>query len=221
MPTLTEGSTADARFSVALRDGTSDAHRRAEGSAFARALVRGQVGREAYAAFVGQLHFVYGELEAAGEAMASDPVAGPFVFRSLLRGSALDHDLQYLLGDAWADRIEMLPATRRYCERLREVAFGWPGGFVAHHYTRYMGDLSGGQAIRRVVERTFGLRDGNGVQFYRFPDIGDTKSFKAAYRELLDRAPWDERERARIIDESSIAFQHNGELFSQLEGGLR
>jgi heme oxygenase len=216
MQTVTEDAQADARFSRALRAGTAEDHRRAEGSAFARALLRGEIEREAYAAFVGQLWFVYGELERAGDAMRTDPIAGPFVCDALRRGPALAEDLQFWLGDEWRNRIERLPATEQYCGRLQDVAFTWPGGFVAHHYTRYLGDLSGGQAIARVVKRAFGLNSREGARFYDFPDIDDTKAFKASYRELLDRAPWDEAEQARIIDESSEAFRLNGALFAQL-----
>lgn len=216
MSTVTDDSLASARFSDELRAGTSAEHRDAEGSAFARALLRGELDRDAYASLVSQLHFVYSVLEEAGDAMAGDAVAGPFVFDELRRGAALATDLRFLLGPAWRDAIRPLPATTAYCERLREVCFTWPGGFVAHHYTRYMGDLSGGQAIRRVVERTFDWNEGDGVQFYLFPAISDARSFKAGYRERLDSARWDRDERTRIIEESSLAFRHNGALLHDL-----
>lgn len=216
MTILTDDSLADARFSDALRAGTSDEHRNAEGSAFARDLLRGEIGRDGYAAFVAQLHFVYAALEDAGEVMRTDPVAGQFVADELLRGPALEADLLFLLGSNWREQIDALPSTVAYCDRLREVGASWPGGFVAHHYTRYLGDLSGGQAIRRVVTRTYGWDDGDGVQFYMFPAIADAKSFKATYRDRLDAAPWSADERARIIAESGVAFRHNGAMLSAL-----
>jgi heme oxygenase len=215
MQTVTEGA-PPARFSDVLRAGTSDEHRRAEGSTFARDLLRGQIPRDGYVALAAQLWFVYTVLEEAGDVMRADPVAEPFVFDELRRVPALERDLTFLVGADWEQHIEPLPATAAYCTRLREVAFTWPGGFVAHHYTRYLGDLSGGQAIRKVVVRTFELTDGDGVQFYDFPDIADPKAFKATYRGLLDGAPWDDDERARIVEESSIAFRHNGALLAQL-----
>lgn len=216
MQTLTDDSPTGARFSDALRAGTSEDHRKAEASAYARALLRGELDLRGYAALAGQLHAVYRVLEDASDAMRDDPIAGRFVFDELRRGPALERDLLFLLGSNWRDAIEPLPATVEYCNRLREVAFSWPGGFVAHHYTRYLGDLSGGQSIRRVVERTFALSDGNGVQFYCFPEIEDPKAFKATYREVLDHAGWSADERRRIIDESSVAFRHNGEMLHQL-----
>jgi len=216
MATLTDDSPADARFSDALRSGTSSEHRDAEGSAFARGLLRGEIGPAGYAALVAQLHFVYSALEDASEIMRADPVASAFVFDELLRRPALEADLAFLLGSDWRDQIEALPSTIAYCSRLREVGTTWPGGFVAHHYTRYLGDLSGGQTIRRVVSRTYGWDDGDGVQFYLFPAIADAKAFKATYRERLDAAPWTVEERARIIEESGVAFRHNGAMLREL-----
>ena len=66
------------------------------------------------------------------------------------------------------------------------MAATWPGGFVAHHYTRYLGDLSGGIFIGRVMQRRFGF-DTNGIGFYLFADIADPRAFKDVYREQLDR----------------------------------
>ena len=51
---------------------------------------------------------------------------------------------------------------------------------VAHLYTRYLGDLSGGQILRRAVVRAYGLAGPGettldaraGVAFYDFPEIG-------------------------------------------------
>ncbi|WP_395110079.1 biliverdin-producing heme oxygenase, partial [Actinomadura sp. SCN-SB] len=109
---------------------------------------------------------------------------------------------------------------RRYCARLREVCFDWPGGFVAHHYTRYLGDLSGGQYIGVQVRKNLGLAAGDdGVRFYRFP--GEPKSYKDRYRALLDDAPWDRAERARIIAEVKRAYRLNAAVTADLGRDLR
>jgi heme oxygenase (biliverdin-producing, ferredoxin) len=101
-------------------------------------------------------------------------------------------------------------------DRIYEfVAQLWAGGFVAHHYTRYLGDLSGGQAIRRLMQRHFGFET-NGVGFYLFEQIADPKTFKDTYREQLDTAGWDESERERVIDEVLAAYRLNTELFDDL-----
>jgi heme oxygenase len=94
------------------------------------------------------------------------------------------------------------------------VAFTWPAGFVAHHYTRYLGDLSGGQLMRRALRREYGL-DGPGTRFYEFPGV-DPRTFKQHYRHLLDTAPWDAVEQDRFLDEVSLAYRLNTAILDDL-----
>ena len=44
-------------------------------------------------------------------------------------------------------------------------------------YTRYLGDLFGGQMMSGMATRSLKLEGGEGVEFYRFPDITDNKAF--------------------------------------------
>jgi heme oxygenase len=201
-------------FAAQVRELTRADHRAAQNVTYFDALLSGQLDRAGYAALLEQLHVVYQTLEEAAEAMRDDPVAGPFVVEELRRLPRIVDDLRFLHGPDWATRIAPSPATRQYQERLREVAFTWPAGFVAHHYTRYMGDLSGGQVMVRAVRRTFGL-DTDGVRFFLFPDL-DATAFKQHYRELLDTAPWDEVERQRFLDEVSWAYRLNTEMIAEL-----
>ncbi len=108
-----------------------------------------------------------------------------------------------------------MPSTFRYTARIREVGHDWPGGFIAHHYTRYLGDLSGGQIIRTLLQRQYGFET-NGVGFYLFADIAKPKVFKDVYRSQLDAVDWTEEERDRVIAEVGLAFRFNTELFDDL-----
>lgn len=205
-------------FSELLRARTQADHARAETSGYMAALLDGELSRERYAELVAQLSFVYATLESAAEAMRDDPVAGAFVTDELRRGPALDADLETLLGADWADQIEPGAATRSYCDRLREVCFSWPGGFVAHHYTRYLGDLSGGQVIGAIVRRVYELPRGGGAAFYEFPLIEDRNAFKAGYRQRLDDAPWNLEEQEQIVEEIMRAYAFNVAMLAELDG---
>jgi hypothetical protein len=58
---------------------------------------------------------------------------------------------------------------------------------VAHAYTRYLGDLSGGQVLARVARKTYGLEKGGaGTQFYEFDNIENKNGYKKGYRARLD-----------------------------------
>ena len=202
-------------FSTALRERSSSAHSGSEGAGFMSDLMRGKGTRDDYVALVAQHWFIYDALERAAQHMRLDPIAAPFISDKLTRLPANEADLEFLIGADWRERIEPLPTTERYVARIREVGAVWPGGFVAHHYTRYLGDLSGGLFIGKLMQRRFGF-DTNGIGFYIFADIADPKEFKEHYRVQLDAAPWDEAEKERVIDEVLLAYRFNTELFEDL-----
>jgi heme oxygenase len=206
----------ETRFSQAIRQASWTLHQSAEGSNFMGDLMEGRIDRDLYAEYVGQLYCVYEALEAAGQTMKDDEIAGPFVDPALNRLPALEADLRYFYGDEWSAHVRANSATSEYCERLRDVGSNWPGGFVAHHYTRYMGDMSGGQFIGRSVERAYDLKDHQGSQFYWFDEIADLTAYKNDYRSHLDEAPWDADEKQRIIDEVLLAYRLNSRLLAAL-----
>ena len=204
-------------FSQALRERTWTDHGRSEGAGFMHDLMTGKGSHEDYTALVAQHWFVYEALETAAETFADDATAGAFVQPALTRLPAIEADLEHLIGPNWRDEIEATPEVHAYCARIREIADEqWAGGFIAHHYTRYLGDLSGGQAIKRLMQRHFGF-DTNGVLFYIFDDIADPKAFKESYREQLDAVAWDAAEQDRVIDEVVRAYAYNTALFEDLE----
>jgi heme oxygenase len=203
-------------FSQALRERTWTGHGDSEGAAFMRDLMEGRGTRDDYIALVAQHYFIYEALEHAAEQFAGDPVAALFISPQLTRLPALELDLEFLLGPDWRTQITPVPSTQRYVDRIRAIADqDWSGGFVAHHYTRYLGDLSGGQVIGRLMQRHFGFET-NGVGFYLFDQIAKPKEFKETYREQLDAVDWDDAERERVIDEVLLAYRFNTELFVDL-----
>lgn len=209
---------SEPRFSARLRSATHHDHHAAESADYVRSLLAGQLTRDQYAALVAQHWFIYQALEQAAEVIRTDPVAGGFVDDRLHRLPALASDLDLLLGAGWRERITPSPATAAYQARLREVCFTWPAGFIAHHYTRYLGDLSGGQAIRAAVVDAYHLTGGQGAEFYDFRDLGPVAAFKTAYRARLDTLPYPEPELDRLVDEVRLAYQLNTAVFDDLAG---
>jgi heme oxygenase len=202
-------------FSQALRERTRGVHQESEGAIFMQDLMSGNGSRDDYIALLSQHYFIYEALEEAADRLSGDPVASLFITPALTRLPAIEADLEFLIGDDWRDRIAPLDSTVRYTARIRDVGSTWPGGFVAHHYTRYLGDLSGGQIIRTLLQRAYGFET-NGVGFYLFADIAKPKLFKDTYRSQLDAVDWTEEERDRVIDEVGLAFRFNTELFDDL-----
>ena len=46
-------------------------------------------------------------------------------------------------------------------------------------YSRYLGDLFGGQMMSGMATKSLGLEQGKGVAFYKFQDISDVKVCRA------------------------------------------
>ncbi|MGK8524232.1 heme oxygenase (biliverdin-producing) [Nocardia asteroides] len=204
-------------FSTQIRTATAQQHAEAENSRFMSDMLGGSLGVDSYHRYTGQLWFIYRALEDRWAALADDPVAGPFIRPELARTAELERDLTHLLGPGWRTGLEPLPATAAYAERIDECARNWPAGYIAHHYTRYLGDLSGGQVIRGTAEKLWNLpHRGDGVRFYVFDGVGNPAAFKREYRRLLDRLPLNDLERRRVLDEGKRAFAMNTAVFEEL-----
>ncbi|CAL9425630.1 Heme oxygenase [Nocardiopsis dassonvillei] len=202
-------------FSERLRAATWSGHEAAEDHGFTRALMSGTLPLAGYTAMVAQHYFAYVALEEVGRSLAGDRLAGRFHRPELERVPALVRDLEHLLGADWRERVEPTPATLAYVARIEQTA-DRPEGFVAHHYTRYMGDVSGGQFIRRTAARAYGLTDGAGVAFYVFDGLGSLPRFRADYRARLDSLEMDDATAERLIAETRLAYRLNTEVFADL-----
>jgi heme oxygenase len=204
-------------FSALIRTASQEQHQEAETTTFMSDLLGGRLGVDAFTRYTEQLWFVYEALETGVRKLADHPVAGPFVQPELFRLEALERDLEHLRGADWRAGLTALPETEAYAARIRECVETWPAGYVAHHYTRYLGDLSGGQIIRDRAERTWGFeRKGDGVRFYVFENVSNPAAFKRDYRALLDGVNADELEKQRIVAECKKAFALNTAVFRAL-----
>lgn len=215
MSTTTSSTSPGVGFAQRLRESTMGAHAHAETSPFFTQLFDGTLPVGAYLTLVVQQQAVYHALEAPADRMREHPVIGPFVVDLLHRSPALDRDVAHLRPLAPDADPALSPATLEFVARLEEVA-DTPHRWLAHHYTRYMGDLSGGQQMRKAAEKAYGLGGGSGAEFYRFPGLGAPARFKDAYRARLDAADWDEQHRAEVIEEVLLAYRLNTSLVRDL-----
>ncbi|MGV9710276.1 biliverdin-producing heme oxygenase [Gordonia sp. NPDC003424] len=198
-------------LSESLRSATAVAHDRAENATFVDDLMSGRLDATAYAVMASQLYFVYRALESVGDELSGDPVAGPVVDERLRRLPYLASDLAVLGIDP--NTVEPMPAVVGYVAAI-EATRTDPARFVAHHYTRYLGDLSGGQVIRSRMKLHYGLAD-DALSFYVF-DIAKLKRYKDAYRDTLDGLALDDAQGDALVDEAVAAFGHNERLFAEL-----
>lgn len=214
-----ESNASPTDLSELLKEGTKESHERAENTQFVKDFLKGRIKRELFKLGTAALYFTYLALEEEMERNRDQPVFTPLYFPlELHRKEALEKDLAFFYGHDWREKIECSEATRRYVDRIRHVGQHEPELLVAHAYTRYMGDLSGGQVLKKVAQRALKLPGtGEGVQFYLFENISNAQQFKQFYRARLNALDLDRETKERIVKEANKAFEFNMQVFEELD----
>ncbi|KAB1658727.1 biliverdin-producing heme oxygenase [Pseudoclavibacter sp. CFCC 11306] len=204
---------AAATPSARLREATVAEHSAAETKTFIADLIEGRLTLADYTRYLAQIAYVYEALENR----PPRPEEPEFLHDPrLARFAAARHDLTELGVQDWRAEHPALAATRRYVEHLRTVAADEDMvSYLAQHYTRYLGDLSGGQVIATMISRHYGATEDQ-LTFYRFDQIDKLVGYKRAYREHIDHLGLDAAQIDQLIAESKRAYQLNADLFDEL-----
>lgn len=204
-------------LAIKLRSGTQHSHAATENIGFMKCFVKGVVDRTCFAKFLSNLYFVYSELEAALENHKNHPCIRAIYFPELNRKANLEKDLEFYYGEDWQNQITASHAAQNYISRIGEVSASYPELLIGHAYTRYMGDLSGGQMLQKVVQSALKLSGYQGTSFYDFEQIPDKTSFKNKYRQALDKVPVDDKTADKIVAEANKSFHFNMQMAKELE----
>ncbi|EJU03349.1 heme oxygenase-like protein [Dacryopinax primogenitus] len=185
-------------------------------------------------------------LESGLSLNSNNTVLGPTYHPSLLsRAPPLEADISFLLGTPeW--KSHPIPASllrsppkplQEYVERLKRVSEETPERLLAHAYVRYLGDLSGGQIIKRRLARKLSLASdssaGNedgpipGLAFFSFPplfvgagqaDLSEMQKIKQWFRAGMDEGVGnDETLKRALVEEANLAFDLNAGLFRMVD----
>lgn len=173
---------------MSLRELTSVKHREIEDMPFTQYMLSGKINDEDYAKYLYQMIDLYKVLE---------EVASKFNILDdmpdLPRYYQLKHDYEELVGQNIQHPI--LPSTAEYCNYIRELPTS--DDILAHMYVRYMGDMAGGQQIKKLVP-------GSG-SFYDFKDM---RNLLMTFRMKLKDS---------MADEAIKAFNFNIAITRQLQ----
>lgn len=216
--TRTEEAQVEVPFAKRLRTETAQAHRLAESTNFVKGILKGVMDIESFGNMQAGMYVVYEALEAELERHKDHPVISQIYFEELQRKELLEKDLEFLYGEDWQNRIRMTTARREYIDRIHYLGDNDPTLLVAHSYTRYLGDLSGGQVIKKMAQRSLGLQGRDGLRFFDFDEIDDGKTFKNEYRSRLNQLALTDERAQEVIEEAKQVFAFNQSLFEELEG---
>tara|TARA_Y100000589_G_scaffold317702_1_gene344150 strand:+ start:5998 stop:6708 length:711 start_codon:yes stop_codon:yes gene_type:complete len=205
-----------------LREGTKKSHTMAENTGFVACFLKGVVEKTSYRKLISDLYFVYQAMEEEIDRLVEQdhPVIKYIGFKELFRKETLVNDLKFYYGSNWFNEINISESAQLYVNRIHLVAKESPELLVGHHYTRYIGDLSGGQILKKIAKKALNLEGENGLNFYEFKLIDDEKKFKKIYAETLNKLPIDQQIADKIIEEANEAFIYNMKMFKELEGNL-
>lgn len=211
-----EMATVEIPLAQRLKDETAGVHSQAENSDFMARLLAGKLGTQDVINLTAQLYFVYEALEPAIRANSESAQVKAVFDQRLERLSALDADLRHLIGQSWQATVAPLPATVNYIERLRQIAqIGNANAALAHHYVRYLGDLSGGQVIAAMLGKHYGI-GAEGISFYDFKAIGKIKPYRDAYRARISDLDISQADKDAVVQEAKNAFCLNRGIFAAL-----
>jgi len=203
-----------------LRQGTTKSHSMAENVSFVKSFLGGVVDKKSYRKLVANLFFVYVAIEEEMEKHKNHEALKYIYFPELNRKQSLVQDLIYYYGDTWEKDLEVSPATKVYVERIHNISNTQPDLLIAHAYTRYMGDLSGGQILKKIAQNAMNLDGSNGTSFYDFVQIANEQEFKNIYRDALNDVPLSQEQIKHIIAEANIAFNLNMKMFQELNSNF-
>uniref|UniRef100_A0A8D0H7P5 heme oxygenase (biliverdin-producing) n=1 Tax=Sphenodon punctatus TaxID=8508 RepID=A0A8D0H7P5_SPHPU len=206
-------------LSEALKKSTKDVHEQAETTEFMKNFQKGQVSLREFKMYMSSLYYIYSALEKESERNKDNPVYAPVYFPAELnRKHALEQDLEYFYGPTWRQEIQCYDATQKYVVRLQHVGQHEPELLVAHAYTRYLGDLSGGQVLKKIAQKALHLPStGDGVAFFTFPGVSNITKFKQLYRARMNALPMDSATKQRIVEEARNSFLINIQVFEELQ----
>jgi heme oxygenase len=198
-----------------LKQASRPQHTAAENSDFITQLMRGQLNLQAYTKYLTNLAWLYEALEEQTAHGAALEGSASIYDERLNRLDSITADLEALGVNDWKATTKPSSAMVSYIEHIRSLEGKSDLRLVAHHYTRYLGDLSGGQAIAALVGRHYGATPDQ-LSFYNFAEIEDNVRFKEAYRDNLDGLTLNDEELNLLVQEVQLAFEFNQKVFEDL-----
>ncbi len=177
---------------LSLRELTHEKHKRAEKSKFVGRMLKGGMTEKQYYIYLSNQLLAYYTLETyANYKNIFDGI------EAIKRSVSISDDLRELEQLHGFETGKIADATQRYMDYIQDISAD-KDKLLAHIYVRHMGDLSGGQIIKRFVP-------GSG-KYYEFSE--DVSELKEKLRSKLNDS---------MADEANKCFDMVYELFEELE----
>lgn len=172
--------------------------------------------KEAWGQAVGQFYYVFQTIEQCIKQHLDHPNVSPLYIKDLERTKAFEKDLQYYLGSDWQGKLELTEPTKKYCDRIIAAAKEDPTLLVAYSHSMYLALLAGGQIIKRIVRKTLGLPNEEGLAIFDFPG-SDRKDVKDHLKYNINCLDLTRSQKDMILKEKRLCFQMNNAIAESVQ----
>jgi heme oxygenase len=199
-----------------LKELTWEHHKEAERQQFVKTIMSGKINPEIYAIYLYNQHQCYNMLEALAmsEGIFDD-------MPELRRAPAIKADFDELWTYNW--QPVKMESTSKYLEHINKNLMDNPEKIAAHIYVRHMGDLSGGQMIKRKIPGQgkyyqFNIRyvEGRNQPYKNIKELKEALRLKVdSYQKYSDRSTLTENVN-NVVYEARICFGFATDLFKEM-----
>jgi heme oxygenase len=200
-----------------LRAETSDLHSHAESRVLQREIAKGQVDRQAFVAYLGQLYHVHGALEDALEnAGVRHPIIAAMATADRMRIPDLDRDLAHYGIDPAV--IEPGSAAGRFTELVERASTTNPVALLGALYV-LEGSTNGGRFLANVLRTSWGV-DGEGLSY--LDPYGDRQPEQwASFRREMDAASFEGGQQDAVVEMAKRTFEAIAEVSDEVSAETR
>lgn len=204
-----------------LKELTWEHHKEAERQQFVKTIMSGKINPEIYAIYLYNQHQCYNMLEALAmsEGIFDD-------MPELRRAPAIKADFDELWTYNW--QPVKMESTSKYLEHINKNLIDNPEKIAAHIYVRHMGDLSGGQMIKRKIPGQgkyyqFNIRyvEGRNQPYKNIKELKEALRLKVdSYQKYSDRSTLTENVN-NVVYEARLCFGFATDLFKDMHNFIK
>lgn len=205
-------------FMMNIKTTTASLHSSVETSGFIKRLIDGNATKEGYSEYLFNLSAMYKAIENALEKYSDNEIIKVLSPKELYRSKLIEKDLNFLLGDKLSS-MELLPSTKAFVSRIKELEERQPELIAAHAYTRFLADLFGGRLFFKILTEKYQISP-EGLNYYLFDKLDDPKDFVMNYHTKLNTINLSDKIKDDFINEINNNYIYNLAISNELEAKL-
>jgi heme oxygenase len=185
-----------------LKAETRDLHSHAESRTLQRAIASGNISRDVFTSYLGQLYHVHRSLESAlEESSEKEPAIAAVATAERMHVPDIERDLEFFEVDV--GDLEAVDATTRFVAQIEETKRSNPVALLGALYV-LEGSTNGGRFLARTLRQTWNL-DGDGLSY--FDPYGEEQPQRwASFKRDMGGVVFDSEQEESILEMAKATF---------------